>query len=141
MSADTPSNAVSESSRVPPFKPEILEKLLDIQLKEQARKGEEIQLRDKESERNAKYADDVLQAQVRDREHEREHDRRMTKNKFIFAGLCLVAVLIFIGVALAMNKDAFVLEALKLSAAFFAGGAGGYGIGRSGKKGKEDFPE
>jgi cation transport ATPase len=127
-------------TNMPVVKQETLEKFLELQTQEQAVRAQELQLRLKEIDHNAKRAQDMLAAQERDREKEREHDRRMTRGRLIFWGLVLFAVLIFVGVALSMNKDAFVMEALKLLATFFAGGASGYGVAKM-TKSKDDEEE
>ncbi|KVG05414.1 hypothetical protein WJ24_27700 [Burkholderia vietnamiensis] len=112
------------------IKPEMLEKFLDLQTKEQAIRGQELALRTKEMEHNAKQAGDILGAQERDRTASRTHERKMSRDRLIFFAFVLVIAVASVIIALYMGKDQFVIEAMKLIGTFLAGGASGYGVAK-----------
>lgn len=117
-----------------PIKPpseETLAKLLELQTKELSLRAQEFGLRQKELDHSAKYAEKALEAQVEDRKDERDHQERQSRNKLIAIGIVTVIVLGFAGWALYLNKDAIVLEALKLIGSAVIGFGGGYFYGRN----------
>ena len=77
-----------------------------------------------------KYASEVVQAQVKDREDERIHLRETRRDKLFFAILIIVILAGFLVYALHANKDQIALEIIKAIAFLGAGGLGGYAIGR-----------
>lgn len=118
-----------------------LRQMIEVQTREQALRGQELQIRTKEIEHQSKHASEILEAQERDREKERDHNRRIQKGRLITGGIITTLVLVFVGAALFMNKDSVVLEITKLVLAFLAGGAGGYGISQSKNQNKSQNDE
>lgn len=63
----------------------------------------------------------------------------MQRDRLIFAGVMSVLLIAFIFYALHLNKDQVVLEVLKCLIFLFAGGLGGYALGKArDKKTQED---
>lgn len=134
-------NNADRDQRALAVKPETVEKFIELQTREQGLRQQELAIRAKELEHQAKHAGEMLAAQERDLEKDRGHNRVMTRTKLVFAAFVLVIVLAFIFEALRMNKDAFVMEVLKLAVTFFAGGAGGYGVAKISGPGRPEKPD
>jgi cation transport ATPase len=115
-----------------------LQQLIENQSKEQALRSQELQIRAQELEYQSKHATAILATQERDREKVREHSRRMQRGPLITTVVVVCAVLIFTGWALHMNKDAVVMDIIKVLLGFAAGGMGGYGYAKSKKKDDDD---
>jgi hypothetical protein len=84
-------------------------------------KQAEISLR--EIDHNQKIADKSIEAQAADRKDERAVQKTMHLHRLVFAGAIVAALIIFILIALAMDKDALVLDIVKVLIGF----AGGWG--------------
>ncbi|WP_448172751.1 hypothetical protein [Rhizobacter fulvus] len=97
-------------------------------------RSQELSIRKQELDYQSKHASDILGAQERDREAVRTHARKVGRDKLIFAGIGLVALLAFAIWGLTMNKDAVVKEILQMVISAGLGAAGGFGAGRLGKK-------
>lgn len=115
----------------PPVTPETIDKLLDLQTIELELRVQEVNLRRQELEHSAKYAEKSLAAQLEDRKDERQYQRSQTRTRFIAVGVFAVIVLVFAGYALYLNKDAIVLEVVKIVGSFAAGAFGGYAYARN----------
>lgn len=118
---------------LPPISEQTVQQLIDVQTKEQALRSQELQVRVQELQYQSKHALEILAAQERDREKERDHGRRMQRGPLIATVVVFTAILLFTGWALLMNKDAIVMDILKLVLGFAAGGIGGYGYAKSKK--------
>jgi len=77
-----------------------------------------------------KYAAEVVAAQAKDRQDERDHRRKVQRERMIFAGVMVLVLAFFVGYALHLNKDQIALEIIKAIAFLAAGGMGGYALGR-----------
>lgn len=82
-------------------------------------KQAEIALR--EVDHNQKIADKSIQAQAEDRKDERQVQMTMDRNRLVFAACVVSLVLCFVVVALWMNKDALVLDVVKVMLGFVGG--------------------
>lgn len=110
---------------------ETLQRLLEVQGKELTIRARELDVRQAELNNGAKWAEASLQAQERDRKDERAHRRKITAYRYVASGVLLFACLIFAGFALHLDKDAIVLEALKLVGSAMVGFGGGYFYGKA----------
>jgi len=85
-------------------------------------KQAEITLR--EVDHNQKIADESIQAQAEDRKDERRVQTIMDRSRMFFAAAVMAMTLAFVVVALWMNKDALVLDVVKVMLGF----VGGWGL-------------
>ena len=122
------------ADKTPPRPPseETIAKLLEVQSRELSVRTKDIELRQNELAHAAKWAEKTIDAQVQDRQAERVFQHKQTVARYLGAGVIALAILAFSGWALYLNKDAIVMEALKLigSAAIGFGGGYFYGKGR-----------
>lgn len=133
-----PKNNVQNRGTSPQLNEQTIQQLLEVQTKEQALRSQELQIRAQELQYQSKHASEILSAQERDRELERNHGRRMQRGPLWATVIIVIAVLIFAGIALSMNKDAVVMDILKIMLGFAAGGVGGYGYAKSKKKDEDE---
>ena len=82
-------------------------------------KQTEITLR--ELDHNQKLADKSIDAQAEDRKDERLVGQTMHLHRLVFAGLVCAMAIVFVLIALYMNKDALVLDVLKVIFGFVGG--------------------
>ena len=80
----------------------------------------------KELENNGKVADKAIAAQLEDRKNFRQCEITQRKHYYWFAGVVFLGIVAFSFYALYLNKEAIVLDFVKIVVAF----AGGYGVGR-----------
>lgn len=96
-------------------------------------KQADIQLR--ELDHNQKIADKSIDAQAADRKDERAVNRSVQMHRLIFAAFVMVLLVAMIIYALAIGKEAIVLDIVKVLCGF----AGGYGVSAYvNAKGKEE---
>jgi hypothetical protein len=100
-------------------------------------KQAEISLR--EIDHNQKIADKSISAQAEDRKDQRKVEKEMHRQGLIFGGVVTVCTLLFILVALYMDKDALVLDLVKVVVGF-VGGFGASAIWHH-QRGKRNSPE
>jgi hypothetical protein len=94
----------------------------------------ELAVREKEIELNKEQATASIQAQIKDRENQRSHQRSLhTQNQRYGAGIAVV-VLIFLGVLIWMGERDIALELIRI--AVYAGG--GYYAGKAVGEGGSD---
>jgi len=97
-------------------------------------KQAEISIR--EIDHNQKIADKSIEAQAEDRKDDRRVERDMHLNRLVFAG-CVVLVLVgFVLAALWMNKDALILDVIKVMLGF----VGGWGASIAWRSSKRSQP-
>lgn len=84
-------------------------------------KQAEITLR--EVDHNQKIADKSIEAQAEDRKDERRVQKAMDLHRLLFAGTVVLMLIGFVLTALWLNKDALVLDVVKV----FLGFVGGWG--------------
>lgn len=102
---------------------------------------QQLELSRLEAEQNHRYALTLLEAQERDRQDARRHDAINSRMGAWIVTLIIVAVTALVGVALWRDKDALVLDVIKVLAGALGGGGIGYAAGRGrseGSKGSEE---
>lgn len=87
-------------------------------------KQAEVALR--EVDHNQKLADKSIEAQVADRKDERLAHKQIHLHRLIFAAGIVAMLLAFVGIALYMNKDAMVLDIIKVVVGFVGGWGASY---------------
>jgi hypothetical protein len=124
----------------PSYDPNLVQQFLDNQTVELHLRQQEQGNRKKELENGHEYALKLLEAQLADRQRERE----MLKSNISFSGsLLLVITLALIGAlcyALYLNKDQFVKDFLQAVILLLSGGVGDYGL-RALKGSKDNKPD
>jgi hypothetical protein len=85
-------------------------------------KQAEIALR--ELDHNQRIADKSIQAQAEDLRDERDAEKTMHKHRLIFASAMAALLLSFVLAALWMDKDAMVLDVIKVMVGFIGGWGG-----------------
>lgn len=112
---------------IPPFNVDLF---LQNQAQEIALRHEEIELKREQAQHNLEYANKALDAQLEDRERDREFALKGQRGARIFLGSMVFILVMFLSVALFLNKDQIAMEIIKIIGAFLAGGIGGYALGR-----------
>ncbi len=126
------SNEIAQNAEQHPS-PALIERFIDIQEKELVIRTQEIDLK-KQSDNNAHdYAKAALDANIKDRTEERKHAADVIKLRYIFSGIIIVGLIIFLGFALSQDKDQIVMEIIKAIMFFCTGGIGGYAVGKRAK--------
>jgi hypothetical protein len=108
---------------------------LDVNRKEIELRSQELSLRKDQQSQSHELSLTSLKEQGADRREDRAHQRAMMMQYLIFAGLVVVVLLGFALAAMWMNREAVVMEALKLLAPFVGGlGAGAFFGYRKGQR-------
>lgn len=143
MNGNTPEQKIEHDADFDrEFVKDLLREEIAARKEEISLRKSEIEIRKKEIDTGADFARESLNAKVIDRQNERE-ERRKTLKVFAWSGIAILAsVLLFLGLALLMNKDHVALEIVR--GIFYAlagatgGGAGGYYLGAKQKPSKEE---
>ncbi len=112
-------------------KTEALQRFFENQSKELQVRSKEFALRERELDHAAKYSQKALDAQLEDRKDARAMRLKEGTTKYKAVVVLVVLVLGFGGYALYLNKDAIVIEAVKIAGIAVAGFFGGYHYGRN----------
>lgn len=126
---------------VSPPPPELIEKFLSLQQQELQLRTEELAISAQQEANNRTIAEASIAAQLEDRNNERSHRERRTKQYFIGASILTVIVLAFIGFSLYLGKEAFVVKAMEIIGTFVAGFIGGFGFKSSRPPKRTDIEE
>lgn len=102
-------------------------RMLDAQSRDQELKARELVIRQEELKAQADFAHKMLAAQVGDRQGERTHVSKLLAIKLAASGVALVLLLGFLGYGLYLNKDAIVIDTIKIVLSTVVGAFGGYG--------------
>lgn len=106
--------------------PDLLRRLLDNQANEIFTRQTEQELRRQEIETAHEYSLKLLDAQLIDRQRDREHQRSTNSSGCIILGFLSVLFAGGICYALYLNKDPLVMEFLKAAVFLLTGGLGGW---------------
>lgn len=121
-----------------PSKEELFERFLDVQSKEVELRKEEIELKKKDMEYSYGFSTKALDAKAADNENRRAFLKGLINWSLVTAGILFVILVGFMAYALKLGKDSIVLEIIKIVALVGGGFLGGYGVGKSRKKIKDD---
>ena len=113
-----------------------LRELLTVQKQELALKLKEVERDNAEINLNKSVAQQSIEAQERDRKHDREEQTKRQKTHQNFVLVAVVAVLAFSGYAMHVGQSALVLDLAKLLFGFVAGM--GYATYKSNKQSDDD---
>lgn len=109
--------------QLPAISDESVQKFLQLQQHEVALRMEEVKRDNAEIAHNQSIAKQSIEAQERDRKHEREEITRRQKNEHKFSIFIVAAILLFAAYAIYAGQTALVLDIIKVIVAF-AGGMG-----------------
>jgi hypothetical protein len=114
---------------------DLLERVVEAQVEDARVRERELEVRERELELNREEAEASIQAQVEDRENQRDHYNRIHRRKQRYGIALIVIVLIFLGFLVYIGEQQIALELVKLAVY----GGGGYWAGKAvGQYGKED---
>lgn len=113
----------SGNSKLPALTNETIQELLSVQKQELTIRLEEVRRDNAEITHNQSIAKQSIEAQERDRKHNREEITKRQTGSHRFALLVILAILIFAGYAIYAGQTTLVLDILKAVFAF-AGGMG-----------------
>lgn len=121
-------DSLAHTDRRTNLKPELVDKLLALQEQDLQFKGEQLTL-EREREANLQeLAKASIDAQLQDRQAQREHLERQQKSRLYVVALAMVLVVALCIYAISHEKDGVVLELIKLLAVFIGGWGTGYGL-------------
>jgi hypothetical protein len=114
-----------------PITEETARQIITLQTQDLAVNCQELELRKEELIQGTNLAEAALAAQTKDRSDGRRYKERVAIARYCFFGGITVLLLGFASWALYLNKDAIVIESLKIIGPFVIGGVGGYYVGRA----------
>ena len=133
MASNSPAN---RNSNLPQLTDETLRELLSVQKQEITLRLKEVERDNAEINLNKSVAQQSIEAQERDRKHEREEHTKRQKTHQNFVLMAIAAVLVFSGFAMHRGQSALVLDMAKVIIGFL-GGMGYWAI-RHGKRNRDD---
>lgn len=98
-----------------------IERLLAVQEQKIALELKQAEVSLRELDHNQKLADKSIDAQIADRKDERSVAQTMHKHRLIFMGIVITLVISFAVIAIALDKDAIVLDMTKVILGFVGG--------------------
>jgi hypothetical protein len=111
--------------------PEVLRDLVKVGVEQIRVRQQELDLQEKENQRQFDYATKALGVQAEDRRDARNHRRKRDLDRYWFIGsLFLLGILLILTLAY-MGKEELAKELAKLAAFYLAGGLSGYGLGKA----------
>jgi hypothetical protein len=132
----------TNNTRVPPataFSPETIDALIRNQAKDLAVRAEEVSLQKQQDTNNFEFGRQALQAQLEDRNAQREHAKTMRWSLYALLAFLSLLLAALLGVCLWHDKDVMALEIIKAIIYIVSGGLGGWGL-HSATSNKEDKP-
>jgi VIT1/CCC1 family predicted Fe2+/Mn2+ transporter len=109
---------------------EVVRDLVKVGVEQIRLRKQELDLQEKESQRQYEFAKAALSVQAEDRRESRKYRRKRDVDKYFFVGLLVILGATLIIWLSYMGKDELAKEIAKLAAFFLAGGLSGYGLGR-----------
>lgn len=106
---------------------DLLRRTLDSQANDLTHQSEQ-EIRMREIENNHEYSLRLLDAQLVDRQRDREHQRSTNISSSVIVGFLSFLLTAAICYALYLNKDQLVMELLKAVLFLVTGGVGGYSL-------------
>lgn len=118
MASGPPAN---RNNNLPQLTDETLRELLSVQKQELALRVKEVERDNAEINLNKSVAQQSIEAQERDRKHDREELTKRQKTHQNYTLLILLLILAFSGYAMHIGQTAIVLDILKIIIAFVGG--------------------
>ena len=123
-----------------PLDPTLVQQFIELQQQEVSVRRDELAVRKMQLANSHETAQRSVELQAADRADDRKDRRHARRERLIFAAFIVAVLAGFIVYALAHNKDAFAMEALKAATYLLTGGLGGYAL-RATKKEKSSPDE
>lgn len=117
------SNGNNQKSQLPALTEDTVKDLLQVQKQDIALRLEEVRRDTAEIAHNQSIAKQSIEAQERDRKHEREEVTKRQGSRQLFVGAVVIALLLFSGYAISIGQSNIVLDIMKVVIGF-AGGMG-----------------
>lgn len=111
--------------------PEIFGKLVKNQAEELNLRKEEIVLRKQEDKHAYDFSMKALSAQVEDRKHIREYQKRIKRDRYFFWAFLSAIIATIIIFALILREKEVALKIIEVVIYFSTGGVGGYALGKN----------
>ncbi|MEA2602438.1 MAG: hypothetical protein QOF89_3430 [Acidobacteriota bacterium] len=132
---------MTEKQQAPLPNPDIVRDLVKVGAGQIQVRKQELDLQEKEGQRQYDLARQALSIQAEDRRHAREHRRKRTNDRYVFVALLFLVGVGFIFALSYMGKDGLAKEITKLAATFLAGGLSGYGLSKTHSRHEIDVEE
>lgn len=104
-----------------PLSEETVQRMLAVQEQKIQLELKQAEVNLREIDHNQKIADKSIEAQANDRKDERQVAKAMHMHRLIFAGIVTALLIGFVLAALFMDKEAIVLDVLKVVVGFVGG--------------------
>ena len=115
------SNPPAHRNGTPQISEETVKDLIAVQKQTLTIKLKELERDSAEIEYNKKIAQSSIDAQERDRKHEREEGTKRQSHKYYFAFAIVVVIFIFSGFALHLGKTELLMDIVKAAIGFLGG--------------------
>ncbi len=132
---------MTEKQQPPLPSPDVVRDLVKVGVEQIRVRKQELDLQEKESQRQYDFAKQALTVQSEDRRDARKYRRKRTIDRYFFVSILFVSGVSFILVLSYMNKDELAREISKLAASFLAGGLSGYGLSKTRARRETDADE
>jgi hypothetical protein len=113
-----------------PLSETTINQMIKTQEKEIEARIQEIEFRKQSEQNNYEYGKQALAANERDRESQRNHTTKSLINSYIFYGIIVFLILVFLSLCIFLNKDQLVSECIKAILYIGTGGLGGFGLAK-----------
>ena len=120
----------NNKQQLPVLSDDTVRQLIHQQAQEQVLRGQELTLRKQELDHQSRHASEMLGAQERDRDKQRQHDIGRERNRMVFMGVLVLGLVAFAGWGLYLNKDAVVRDIIQIVLSAVVGALGGYGYAK-----------
>ncbi len=125
----------------PTLSPDVVRELVRVGVEQVRVKQQELELQEKEGNRQYEFAKQALTVQAEDRKDARKYRRKRTVDRYIFVAILFVLCLGFVLWLSHLGKDELAKEVTKLALTFLAGGLSGYGLSRARSRPENDSDE
>jgi len=125
---------MTEKQQPPLPSPDVVRDLVKVGVGQIRVRQQELDLEEKESQRQYEFATKALGVQAEDRRDARNYRRKRDVDRYLFVGALFLLGVAGILVLSYMGKDELAKEISKLGAFFLAGGISGYGMGKLGTR-------
>ena len=124
-----------------PAPPLLIERFLENQSKELDLRVQELALGQQKDKNAYQYGKEALAIKAADRRDQRLHERQLRLATYWFLGFLILFLFGLLFYALHLGRDVFAMEIIKAIVFLLSGGAGGYGLAKSRRRGASDDPK
>lgn len=121
------------------LQPQVLAEFVENQKRELEIRATEVQLKSQQDKHGFEHAQRVLDAQVKDRQAQREFAVKYAWHRYVFVGFIVIAALAFLATLTLKGHGALAAEILKASVYLAAGAISGFFYGKSKKPEESDI--